>query len=151
MKQPVLNRRDFMKATAVTGVAAAVAGSAYEGLTRLESVKAAAASTTKIVKTNCRACIANCGVLAHVKDGRVIKLEGNSEYPMSKGAMCAKGLSGIQALYHPNRNKYPMKRMGARGEGKWKRISWDQSRRGSRQGSSSAFPGTRPSIQFPRN
>jgi anaerobic selenocysteine-containing dehydrogenase len=115
-----------MKATAVTGVAAAVAGSAYEGLTRLESVKAAAASTTKIVKTNCRACIANCGVLAHVKDGRVIKLEGNSEYPMSKGAMCAKGLSGIQALYHPNRNKYPMKRMGARGEGKWKRISWDE-------------------------
>ncbi len=126
MKQPLLNRRDFLKAAAVTGIAATVGGSAYEGLTRLQSVKAAATSTTKIVKTNCRACISNCGILAHVKDGRVIKLEGNPEYPMSAGAICAKGLSGIQALYHPNRNKYPMQRVGARGENKWKRISWDE-------------------------
>ena len=57
----------------------------------------------KIVKTACRACIANCGVLAHVKNGRVIRLEGNPVDPMSQGRMCAKGLSGIQALYHPNR------------------------------------------------
>ena len=40
--------------------------------------------------------------------------------------MCAKGLAGIQALYHPNRIKYPMKRVGERGENKWKRISWDE-------------------------
>jgi anaerobic selenocysteine-containing dehydrogenase len=45
---------------------------------------------------------------------------------MSKGRMCAKGLSGIQSLYHPNRNKYPLKRVGERGGGKWKRISWDE-------------------------
>jgi anaerobic selenocysteine-containing dehydrogenase len=126
MKLPELNRRDFLKATAVTGVATALGSSVYEGLTRLESAHAAATDTTRIVKTNCRACIANCGVLAHVKNGRVVKLEGNPEYPMSKGAMCAKGLSGITALYHPNRNKYPMLRVGARGENKWKRISWDE-------------------------
>ena len=64
------------------------------------------------VKTCCRACIANCGVIATVKNGRVIKLEGNPEDRMSKGRMCAKGLAGIQALYHPNRNKYPMMRVG---------------------------------------
>jgi len=120
-----LKRRDFLKATALTGAAAALGAGAFEGLARLESVKASEASTTKIVKTNCRACIANCGVLAHVKDGRVVKLEGNPEYPMSRGAMCAKGLSGIQALYHPNRLKYPMQRVGARGDNKWKRISWN--------------------------
>ncbi len=40
--------------------------------------------------------------------------------------MCAKGLSGIQSLYNPNRNKYPMIRVGERGSGKWKRISWDE-------------------------
>ncbi len=80
----------------------------------------------KRIKTCCRACIANCGVIATVKNGRVIKLEGNPEDPMSKGRMCAKGLSGIQALYHPNRNKYPMKRVGKRGENKWQRISWDE-------------------------
>ena len=62
----------------------------------------------KIVPTACRACIANCGVLAHVKNGRVVRLEGNPVDPMSKGRMCAKGLSGISALYHPNRNKYPL-------------------------------------------
>ncbi len=77
------------------------------------------------VKTCCRACIANCGVIATVKNGRVIKLEGNPEDRMSKGRMCAKGLSGIQALYHPNRNKYPMMRVGKRGANKWRRISWD--------------------------
>jgi anaerobic selenocysteine-containing dehydrogenase len=80
----------------------------------------------KIVKTACRACIANCGVLAHVKDGKVVKLEGNPEDPMTHGRMCAKGLSGIQALYHPNRNKYPLVRVGERGKNRWKRITWEE-------------------------
>lgn len=122
----LLKRRDFLKATAVSGVAAALGASAVPGLTRAGTAGTPAEPVNKIVKTNCRACIANCGVLAHVKDGRVIKLEGNPEFPMNRGAMCAKGLSGIQALYHPNRNKYPMRRVGARGEGKWMRISWDE-------------------------
>ena len=78
------------------------------------------------VHTCCRACIANCGVIATVKDGRVVKLEGDPADRMSKGRMCAKGLGGIQALYHPNRNKYPMLRVGKRGENRWKRISWDE-------------------------
>ena len=55
-------------------------------------------------------------MLAHVRNGRVVKLEGNPEYPMSHGALCAKGLSGINALYHPDRNKYPLVRVGKRGE-----------------------------------
>ncbi len=80
----------------------------------------------RTIKTACRACIANCGVIATVKNGRVVGLRGNPQDPMSKGRMCAKGLSGIQALYHPNRNKYPMKRVGPRGSGQWKRISWDE-------------------------
>ncbi len=84
------------------------------------------AGEVKKINTCCRACIANCGVIATVKNGRVIRLEGNPADKMSKGRMCAKGLSGIQALYHPNRNKYPMKRVGKRGEGKWKRISWEE-------------------------
>ncbi len=80
----------------------------------------------RIIKTACRACIANCGVLAHVKNGRVVKLEGNPEDPMSRGKMCAKGLAGIQALYNPNRNKYPLERVGERAGGKWRRITWDE-------------------------
>ncbi|MDR3763531.1 MAG: molybdopterin-dependent oxidoreductase [Acidobacteriota bacterium] len=124
MNQPGLNRREFLKATAITGVAAGLcSGTGFAvGKTYLPHVSGG----TRIVRTCCRACISNCGVLAHVKNGRVIKLEGDPEHPMSRGAMCAKGLAGIQALYHPNRNKYPMKRVGARGENKWRRISWDE-------------------------
>ncbi|MCL2898002.1 molybdopterin-containing oxidoreductase family protein [Brenneria tiliae] len=130
MEQSVLSRRDFFKATAITGVAGVLGGSLCDGLiprvTAATQPEAETPVTTKIVKTNCRACIHNCGVLAHVRNGRVIKLEGNPEYPMSKGAICAKGLAGIAALYHPNRNKYPMLRVGARGENKWKRITWPE-------------------------
>ena len=47
--------------------------------------------------------------------------------PHEQGAdVCAKGLAGIQALYHPNRNKYPLRRVGARGSNRWKRITWDE-------------------------
>ncbi len=73
------------------------------------------AGQLKKIRTSCRACIANCGVIAHVRDGRVIKLEGDPDDRMSKGSMCAKGLAGIQALYHPSRNKYPLQRVGERG------------------------------------
>ena len=80
----------------------------------------------QIISTACRACIANCGVQAHVKNGRVIRLEGEPLDPMSKGKLCAKGLSGISALYHPNRNKYPLIRVGERGGGRFRRASWDE-------------------------
>ena len=80
----------------------------------------------KKVYTSCRACVANCGAIATVKNGRVIKIEGDPRHPMSQGRLCAKGLSGIQALYNPNRNKYPLVRVGERGENKWKRVSWDE-------------------------
>lgn len=98
----------------------------YRVFTRCKPQKPVPDPEEKIVKTCCRACIANCGVLAHVKNGQVIKLEGNPEDPMSKGRMCGKGLAGIQALYHPNRNKYPLKRVGERGSNRWKRITWDE-------------------------
>jgi len=127
MDEFALTRRGFLKAAAITGVAAAFrppAKGALAGLVHSEKPKAAAEA--RVVKTNCKACIHNCGVLATVQDGRVIRLEGNPEDPMSRGALCAKGLAGIQALYHPNRMKYPFKRVGNRGEGKWQRVSWDE-------------------------
>ena len=118
-----LNRRDFLKASAAAAGVLASSGLSEKALTKAAY---AAAPETKIVKTNCRNCTADCGVLAHVRDGRVIKLEGNPEFERSEGALCVKGLSGIQALYHPNRLKYPMERVGARGANKWKRISWEE-------------------------
>ncbi len=130
MEISALNRRNFLKATSLAGIAAAEAsftgGLVPSAKAAPSPVEAGERDETKIVKTCCRACIHNCGVLAHVRNGRVVKIEGNPEYPMSHGALCAKGLSGINALYHPNRNKYPMLRVGKRGENKWKRISWKE-------------------------
>jgi anaerobic selenocysteine-containing dehydrogenase len=67
-----------------------------------------------------------CGVLVHVKNGKVVGLEGDPNYPVNKGMMCPKGLSAIQLEYHPDRLTYPRKRVGERGSGKWKKISWDE-------------------------
>ena len=124
-----ISRRSFLEAAAATGAAATLSGTISEGLVPKAAAAVPAANQegeTKIIKTCCRACIHNCGVLAHVRNGRVVKLEGNPEYPMSKGSLCAKALAGVSALYHPNRNNYPLMRVGKRGENKWKRISWKE-------------------------
>ncbi len=130
MDLSILNRRSFLKASAMTGAAVALSevsgGLVKKAEAAPAATDAAAIDETKIVKTSCRACIHDCAVLAHVRNGRIVKLEGNPESPMNKGAMCAKGLSGISAVYHPNRNKYPLLRVGERGENKWKRISWKE-------------------------
>jgi thiosulfate reductase/polysulfide reductase chain A len=80
----------------------------------------------RIVKTVCSLCYACCGILAHVRNGEVVKIEGDPDHPNSRGALCPKGLSGIELLYHPDRLNYPLKRVGNRGEGNWQRISWDE-------------------------
>lgn len=81
---------------------------------------------TKKVPGMCQLCSTVCGVIGHVKDGRLIKLEGNPNDPNSRGKLCARGHAGLNHLYHPERLLYPLRRVGKRGEGKWKRISWDE-------------------------
>ncbi len=83
-------------------------------------------SDTKKVPGMCQLCSTVCGIIGHVKEGRLIKIEGNPNDPNSRGRLCARGHAGLNHLYHPERLLYPLKRVGARGEGKWKRISWDE-------------------------
>jgi anaerobic selenocysteine-containing dehydrogenase len=80
----------------------------------------------KIVRTACQACHSECGVLVHVKDGVVIKVEGDPEHPASRGFICVKGRAQPQLVNHPDRLKFPMKRTGERGSCRWQKISWDQ-------------------------
>ncbi|MGB9700002.1 MAG: molybdopterin-containing oxidoreductase family protein [Thermodesulfobacteriota bacterium] len=78
-----------------------------------------------IIKTFCaRMDHGGCGLLAHIQDGKIIKIEGDPECPLNRGAICAKGRAQIERLYHPDRLRYPLQRIGARGEGRWQRISW---------------------------
>ncbi|MFC1822254.1 molybdopterin-dependent oxidoreductase [Thermodesulfobacteriota bacterium] len=79
-------------------------------------------SETNKIRTACRSCHGGCGVIAHVKDGKVIKVEGDPDSPISYGSMCSKGLAVTQLAYHPDRALYPMKKV----DGKWERISWDE-------------------------
>ena len=71
-------------------------------------------------------CPSECGIEMWVKDGRVHKIYGNPHVPFNDGIACAKGASGQQLIYSPYRLKSPMIRVGARGEGKFKRVTWDE-------------------------
>src|SRR5512135_461774 len=67
-----------------------------------------------------------CGLLVHVEDGRIVRIEGDPDSPLNRGTVCAKGIAQVERLGHPDRLKHPLKRVGERGEGKWERISWDE-------------------------
>ena len=81
-----------------------------------------------LVPTICFNCESACGLLAYVnkETGQVDKFEGNPMHPASRGRLCAKGPATINQIHDPDRVLYPMKRVGARGAGKWARISWDE-------------------------
>jgi molybdopterin-containing oxidoreductase family molybdopterin binding subunit len=82
---------------------------------------------TQLIRTVCPAhCgIDACGILAHLQGDRVVKVEP-AEFPDPKHRrICLRGLSSLDITYHPDRLKYPMKRIGERGEGKFERISWE--------------------------
>ncbi|KAF0246330.1 MAG: molybdopterin dinucleotide-binding [Planctomycetota bacterium] len=84
--------------------------------------------TYSLVPTICFNCEAACGLLAYVdkKEGRIQRFEGNPEHPGSRGRNCAKGPATLNQVYDPERILYPLKRDGKRGEGKWKRVTWDE-------------------------
>jgi anaerobic selenocysteine-containing dehydrogenase len=71
-------------------------------------------------------CHGGCGVKVFVKDGKLIKVEGDEDHPYLQGRLCPRVLALTQYTYHPDRLRYPQKRVGERGEGKWQRISWDE-------------------------
>ncbi len=81
-----------------------------------------------LVPTICFNCESACGLLAYVdrKTFEIRKFEGNPVHPGSRGRNCAKGPATHNQVYDPERILYPLKRVGKRGEGKWKRVSWDE-------------------------
>ena len=78
------------------------------------------------VLSTCALCEAGCGIKVRVVEGRAVKIEGNPEHPVNRGGQCSRGQAALQALYHPERVRSPLRRDGARGAGKWKPISWDE-------------------------
>jgi anaerobic selenocysteine-containing dehydrogenase len=72
----------------------------------------------------------HCGILVHVEDGEIVKVEGDPNSPFhpfpEAGKLCPKGMSAVEWHYHPDRLNFPLKRVRGRGEGEWQRITWDQ-------------------------
>ncbi len=124
-----MTRRDFMKWGA--GGAAFLAVTLFEegnsaSRERGKSVSRTTGRFRKSIPSVCMMCPAQCGILGYLEYGKVVQIGGNPLDPNSRGKLCAKGVAGINHLYHPDRLLHPLKRAGKRGEGRWKQVSWDE-------------------------
>jgi len=119
-----ISRRRFLQGTVALTVlgASGVSGSGLLKTSDSQSDR----GEQKIVPTLCEMCVNKCAAYARVENGKVVKLDPNPHFPKSKNMLCPRGNAGIQALYDPDRLKYPMIRVGKRGEGKFKRVTWDE-------------------------
>lgn len=134
-------RRTFLAGTAAVGAAAVVAthlGITSSGQPVVRALTAADTSSTdtpadvvrveeKVYDVVCsQNCWQTCRLEAHVRDGRLTKTAMDPFPEPRYNRICLRGLSHSQWIYNPARLKYPMKRVGPRGSGKWTRISWDE-------------------------
>ena len=121
------NRRQFIKTSAVL---AGVSQLSLPFTSKAEN-NSIAESTEKIVWNTCPGnCHSRCALRLHVKDNEVYQVEtdntGDDIYGNHQVRACLRGRSIRRVMNHPDRLKYPMKRIGKRGEGKFKRISWEE-------------------------
>ncbi len=125
-----VTRRSFLKHSTILGGVAILNKTGLFSLKHLSPSEVQAMEKVmgkyEVKYTACAMCPAECGLEVWVKDGRLVKIYGNKEVPMNDGAACAKGASGIQLVYSPYRIKHPMIRVGERGSGKFKRVSWEE-------------------------
>ncbi len=121
-----VKRRDFLKILGATGATTAVVGCSSEKVGKLipyvTSPDNTVAGVSQFYATTCKECATGCGVLAEVRDGRPIKLEGNPAHPVNRGAICATGMSAMQGLYNPDRYRQPM----LRENGTLSPVTWDR-------------------------
>ncbi|HEU5183277.1 MAG TPA: molybdopterin-dependent oxidoreductase [Gemmatimonadaceae bacterium] len=121
-----VRRREFLKILGVTGAGAATVGCGPSEAGRLIPYLVSPDQTVPGVSTyfatTCRECAAGCGVIAETRDGRAIKLEGNPEHPINRGAICARGQAALQGLYNPDRFTGPR----VKRNGQWADIPWQE-------------------------
>mgnify|MGYP002778176065 CR=1 len=111
-----VKRRDFLKVLGATGAATTLVGCTSEKVGKLVPYVVNPDNTVPGVSnyyaTVCREGLEPVGVLAEVRDGRIIKLEGNPQHPGNRGALSARSQAAVQGLYNPDRWRTPMVRQG---------------------------------------
>ncbi len=118
------SRRRFLKLTAATALAAGAASGSGGAL--LGGAQKAAQPGLRRVPTFCDICFWKCGAIASLRDGKLWKIEGNPEDPLSRGRLCPRGTGGIGAHFDPDRLRTPLIRTRERGEEQWKAVTWDE-------------------------
>jgi len=146
------SRRSFLKWSSVLAGTAVASGLLWDGklgLFREANAQERGLKDGEWIYSNCNMCGGQSGIKVHVVNGRALKIEGmanpcniantsgNYEKAVAElaavyggdrdaaGRLCSKGNSGLRTLYDPDRLKSPMVRVGERGSGKWKAVSWD--------------------------
>jgi anaerobic selenocysteine-containing dehydrogenase len=138
-----MDRRSFIKLTAVSGTSAALSscGNPAAPLVRFVPAEDIVPGVAVWKPGVCPLCPAGCGLTVRVMDAdadtvrsgqagvvRILaakKLEGSPAHPINQGGLCARGQAAIQVTYHPDRITQPLKRAGSRGDGRYDAISWD--------------------------
>ncbi len=122
-----LTRRGFLQAGAVAAGVLAV-GQFVPPFVAQAAMDAGMlnASGDGFIPSMCEMCVWRCGLVAKVKGGRVVKLDGNPEHPHSRGHLCVRGQSGLMNTYDPDRVLTPLIRVGQRGEGRFRKATWDE-------------------------
>ena len=132
-----ISRRRFLQGsvalTVIGGTALSTSNllSKEEGGGKLEVTTATEVTKAKHVPFLCGMCVNKCAGFARVElegkyKGTITKLDPNPYFPKSRNMLCPRGNAGIQTTYDPDRLKYPLIRIGERGDGKYKRVSWDE-------------------------
>ena len=80
----------------------------------------------RVVNSFCEICFWKCGIQAHVQDGRITKIMGNPDHPLSRGKLCPRGTGGAGLVYDPDRLQTPLMRVEERGQQVFKPVSWDE-------------------------
>jgi len=119
-----ITRRRFLGTAATLG-AGAVAAPAVAS-PRVHPPGWSGTARVDKIATTCEMCFWRCGVLASVEGGKVVRVEGNPDHPQNQGRLCARGNAGTGLLHDPDRLKTPLLRVGERGEGRFKPVSWDE-------------------------
>lgn len=125
-----LTRRNFLKAASIAAASvplSKVAAKAESGVVKAPLVAPGSFKNTQTaVGGVCEMCFWRCQLVGKIRDGRLIKLEGNPKSIDNGVSICARGNAGVKLLYDPDRLKYPLKNVGKRGAPKWQRISWEE-------------------------
>jgi formate dehydrogenase major subunit len=119
---PGIKRRDWLKAAVGGSV-----GLALDGVLDMPTVRAAAQqfklSNVSEFTTSCNFCSCGCGMIAAVRDGKLLTMEGDYDHIVNRGSLCVKGISMFATHTSPNRLTTP--RYRAPGSDHWEDISWD--------------------------